>query len=113
MKGEVNFEKGTDGNWQVGNLYGVNDEIAAYKAQYGYDGKIDYRIYGNSDEKSVLLVLSLGKTPAQMNSALRKTIDGMNQINAKFVNSMADGVWPAQDIVYPMQFTNPGQWNKN
>jgi RHS repeat-associated protein len=33
-RGEINYTQNADGSWAAGNLYGVRDEISAYRAQY-------------------------------------------------------------------------------
>jgi len=91
--------------------YGVNDEISAYKAEYSYEGKLTYRSYlpGNQAES----LLKAGFSFEEINSRITNTITNYNQITAPVINSMSDGVFPFLDHIYPMQFTNPQQWNNN
>jgi hypothetical protein len=91
--------------------YGVNDEVSAYKAQYSYDGKLSYREYLDPDALGAMI--RNGISVEQVNKDLIRTKNNINQITPQVVNSIADGLFPVQQLVYPMQIDNPGQWNNN
>jgi hypothetical protein len=108
-RGEANFIRNEDGSWSGGSLYGVNDEISAFKAQYAYSGKLTYEQYVVvQDAAHLLLIMQKG---GQI--LARRKIENMNQINRKMVNGMAEGPIGSQDHIYPMQFVKPKDWDSN
>jgi hypothetical protein len=91
--------------------YGVQDEVSAYKAQYSYEGTLTYRAYLSGN--TLMQNLSAGLSIQEVNNRLTQTLTNINQITPSVVNSIADGIYPTQISVYPMQFSNPQQWNNN
>lgn len=93
---------------KTGANYGVADEISAYRAQYSWDGKLEYR-----DEPTSEMMLQRLKT-GQDTTKVIITIIG--KINSAAVNSMvAPGfipIYPPRDksgnLIIPLDI-----WNKN
>ncbi|QOI97317.1 MAG: RHS repeat-associated core domain-containing protein [Flammeovirgaceae bacterium] len=113
VRGETNFQKDENGNWVAGNLYGVNDEISAYRAQYAYDGKINFDIYVPIQNKEHLRLYN--QTRGNL-SAPTERINSIFQINRNMVNRIAHqkGVLVGlQEPLYIKQFYNPREWNEN
>ena len=70
--------------------YGVSHEISAYKAQYSYDGKLEYRD---------IPTINIGKQRIQAGQAPdRNVINNINNITIQAVNSMVD---PGFNPIYP------------
>jgi RHS repeat-associated protein len=108
-RGEVNFSKDENGNWVGGNLYGVSDEISAYRAEYAYSGSFTYIKYFNIDALQGTLILDLPKFVKDFTS----TITNINHINAGVINSMADYKGLNISYTYPKQFVKPKEWEHN
>ncbi|MHC1705786.1 MAG: DUF6443 domain-containing protein [Tenuifilaceae bacterium] len=91
--------------------YGVQDEVSAYRAQYAYDGELKYRTYMPGD--NLRQMMSAGYSIDEVNKRLIQTITNMNGITPSVINTISDGLYPLLVHVYPMQFSNPEQWNNN
>ncbi len=70
--------------------YGVADEISAYKAEYSWNGQLEYR--DQPTESVMKQRLSAGQDPT------KATITNINEINKNVVNSMVD---PGFNPIYP------------
>ena len=88
--------------------YGVADEVSAYRAQFAYDGKIEYRQFG--DPNNALLLIQSGTTFPEINKMLKTTISSFSQITPQAIGGMADGEYPTQTLIYPIHHS---QWLKN
>lgn len=92
----------------TGKGYGVNDEIDAYRAQYSWNGELEYR--DNPDENTIQQRL-LNVQPLYYN-----TIKNINQISVEIINSMVEDnfqpIYPPKDtngnLLIPMN-----DWNSN
>jgi RHS repeat-associated protein len=109
-RGETNFKKDDKGNWLGGNLYGVNDEISAYRAQYAYSGRLDFIEYFNPDVLQGVQYLTEFPKIVSDHTLSRTNI---NDINASLINSMADKKGFTLERIYSKQFVNETEWNKN
>jgi hypothetical protein len=95
-------------NIATGANYGVADEISAYRAQYSWDGKLDYREQPTS--AVMLQRLQAGQAPTI------GTINNINQITGAVVNSMVD---PGFIPIYPPRDASGNLiisldvWNRN
>jgi hypothetical protein len=88
--------------------YGVQDEVSAYKAQYSFDGKLDYIPYTNFDNLANLLQLASGGL-----QSFKTTITNINQITPGVVNGMVDKPGLMQISIYPPPGVPVSQWNNN
>ena len=71
--------------------YGVSHEINAYKAQYGFDGYIDYLpVFDKSNPKHAANYDEYGLKQGTNKNYREHFTDGVNNINADFVNGI---VW--------------------
>lgn len=85
--------------------YGVSHEVSAYKAQYSWDGKIDFiDVNKTPTQAEILNSLQTGENP------LINTIKALNQINAGFVNSLVDTGFKS---IYPPASIPLKIWNSN
>ena len=84
--------------------YGVQDEISAYRAQYSYNGKIDYLSTQSPTQQVMMQRIQAGKNP------MVESITNINQIKPSVVNSMAD---PGFNQIYPPGGITLQQWNTN
>lgn len=80
-------------NIGTGQGYGVNDEVAAYKAQYSFDEKFIYNSHNIKDQGNVLnqSLFKNGIFPTT-------SVSNVNNVNANMVNDI--GV-PAQSPCIP------------
>lgn len=77
---------------KTGANYGVADEISAYRAQYSWDGKLDYRSSLPVSSAVAMERLRNGKDPTV------ETINNILQITSTVVLSMVD---PGYKPIYP------------
>ena len=95
------------GNLSFNNTggYGVSHEISAYKAQYSYDGAINF-IDQNKTPTQADIVKSLqnGTNP------LQNSINNINSVNSNFVNNLVD---PGFVPIYPPASIPLTIWNAN
>ena len=84
--------------------YGVQDEVSAYKAQYSFDGTLNYLSTQTPSSTVLMQRIQAGQNP------LVETITDIKQITPAAVNSMADpGIIP----IYPPKGISIEQWNAN
>jgi len=98
------------GEFNISTLanYGVADEISAYKAQYSWGGKLEFRDQPASD--IMMQRLMAGQDPTKV------IINNIRQITGSTVNSMVDPgfnpIYPPRDaagnLIIPLDV-----WNKN
>ena len=81
--------------FNVNGGYGVSHEISAYKAQYSWNGQLQYREQPNQE---VMLQRMMGGQDPTVGK-----ITNINQINANIVNSMVD---PGFVPIYPPRDAN-------
>ena len=92
---------------ELGDNYGVADEVSAYRAQYSFDGKLEYRDEPSSE--TIMNRLKLGQDPTKV------SISNIDQIKGAAVNSMVD---PGFKPIYPPRdsagnlITPLDVWNK-
>jgi len=91
----------------TGSTYGVQDEVSAYKAQYSFDGKLNYVPYTDFSNQSNLIKLAGGIQNFQV------TLTNINQITPGVVNSMVDKPGLMQVPIYPTPGISTEQWNNN
>ncbi|MBF04855.1 MAG: type IV secretion protein Rhs [Flavobacterium sp.] len=84
----------------ISGIFGVSKEIDAYKAQYSFDGKIDYIPF-------IDLNKDMMKFATQGTKGFLKTITNMSQINNSFIQSLVDNPGINQTPTYPDPATNP------
>jgi RHS repeat-associated protein len=92
------------GNLSFNNTggYGVSHEISAYKAQYSYDGTINFIDQTkNPTQADILKSLQNGTNPLQ---------NSINSINSNFVNNLVD---PGFAPIYPPASIPLTIWNAN
>lgn len=89
-------------NIATGAGYGVADEISAYRAQYSWDGKLQYR--DQPSEPVMVQRMKGGQNPTI------GIITNINQINGTVVNSMLD---PGFIPIYPPPTIPLNIWNNN
>jgi RHS repeat-associated protein len=95
------------GNLSFNNTggYGVSHEISAYKAQYSYDGTINFIDQTkNPTQADILKSLQNGTNP------LQNSINSINSINSNFVNNLVD---PGFAPIYPPASIPLTIWNAN
>jgi RHS repeat-associated protein len=88
--------------------YGVADEVSAYRAQYSWDGKLEFR--DQPTPEIMLQRFKAGQDP------VKSIINNIGQINSAAVNSMVDPgfkpIYPPRDaagkLIIPLDL-----WNKN
>lgn len=100
-RSEYNID--TEGQLTSGT-FGVSKEVDAYQAQFGYDGKIDYRSNLPVSSVDAANALKAGKDPTVT------TINQYNQITPSVVNSMTD---PGYEPIYPPKGMSLIYWNSN
>lgn len=95
----------------TGANYGVADEISAYRAQYSFDGSLEFTDVNKTPTSAeVLNSLQNGGNP------LINRINNINGINSNFVNSLVD---PGFKLIYPPQDSSGNLlipitvWNSN
>lgn len=108
-RGQTNFTQNADGTWIGGNLYGVNDEISAYRAEYSWKGKLTITAYWNYNPSDVAQLMNFKNVLKSQTG----TITDINLINANSVNVFADATPAGVTHVYPKQFTDPVGWRNN
>ena len=84
--------------------FGVSKEVDAYQAQFGYDGKIDYRSNLPISSADAMKLLQAGKDPTV------STISKFSEISSKTINTMVD---PGGIPIYPPVGIPLKDWNKN
>ena len=89
-------------NVATGAGYGVADEVSAYRAQYSWDGQLQYR--DQPSQPVMLQRMMRGQDPTI------GTITNINQINGTIVNSMVD---PGFIPIYPPPSIPLNIWNNN
>jgi len=96
------------GNLEFNNTggYGVSHEVSAYRAEYSWSGKLQYREFMSGD--SFFSVLKAGYTAASVNNQLTRTITNINAITPSVVNSIGDGAYPTMRQLYPPRDPNTG-----
>ncbi|MCY0978662.1 hypothetical protein PGH12_04605 [Chryseobacterium wangxinyae] len=70
-------------NIGTGQGYGVNDEVAAYKAQYSFDGKFIYNSHNIKDQGNIL-----NQTLFKSGIFPTTTISNISSVNANMVNDI-------------------------
>jgi hypothetical protein len=91
-------------NIQTGENYGVSDEISAYRAQYSWDGKLEYRSLLPVSNETALERLRMGKDPTM------ESINHILQITSLVVLSMTD---PGNVPIYPPKGMDRGKFVNN
>jgi RHS repeat-associated protein len=86
--------------------YGVSHEISAYRAQYSWNGKLNYREYMSNE--SFRNIYRAGYSISSINKMLSHTIKNINAITPSIVNSIADGEYPFMKQLYPPRDKNSG-----
>ena len=84
----------------ISGTFGVSKEIDAYKAQYSYEGKIDYIPYINT-------TTDILKFATQGAAGFKQTINSMGQIDNTFIQSLVDNPGLNQTPIYPDPAVNP------
>jgi len=95
------FDIDTSGNI-ISGTFGVSKEIDAYKAQYSYDGKIDYIPFIDFNNQSNLL-----QSVTKGIESFKQTINNINQINNGFIQNLTDNPGVNQSYIYPDPAVNP------
>lgn len=95
------FDIDTSGNI-ISGTFGVSKEIDAYKAQYSYDGKIDYIPFIDFNNQSNLL-----QSVTKGIESFKQTINNINQINSGFIQNLTDNPGVNQSYIYPDPAVNP------
>ena len=95
------YDVDMSGNLTSGS-FGVSKEIDAYKAQYSFDGKIDYIPLTNFNSQGNIL-----KFATQGVGAFKQTVTNMGQINNTFIQSLVDNPGINQTPIYPDPVVNP------
>jgi RHS repeat-associated protein len=108
-RGETNFTQNADGTWAGGNLYGVRDEISAYRAQYSWKGSLTVTPYWNYNPTDLNQFINF----KNVLKSQTVTITDISLINANSVNVFADASQTGVGYVYPKQFTDPAGWRNN
>ncbi len=108
-RGETNFSQNSGGTWIGGSLYGVQDEISAYRAQYSWSGSLTAVSYWNYDPTNPTHVSNFSATLKYRTV----TIKDIGLINANSINAFADATIFGVDYIYPKQFINSLGWNNN
>ena len=102
------YDIGLDG--VVTSSFGASKEVDSYKAQFAYDGYIEYLPYVSPSSTSNYFVKYLNKDANYkenhtfvdyMNDNLKKRIDSFNQINNTFLNEIHDIIGVNTFKVYP------------
>ncbi len=98
-RGEYDID--TSGNVTKG-VIGASKEIDAYKAQYSFEGKIEYipNIDFNNQTNIMNFTLKGG-------NSFKQTISSMGQINNAFLQKLVDNPGINQTPIYPDPATNP------
>ncbi|MEP6738609.1 MAG: RHS repeat-associated core domain-containing protein, partial [Chryseolinea sp.] len=96
-RGEYNVASGAG--------YGVADEVSAYRAQYAYDGKLNYMSSIPPDPAVLMERILAGKNP------LIESIININEITSGVVNSIVDQGTSAP--LYPPAGVPKAQWDSN
>lgn len=87
------------------NTYGVSDEVSAYRAEYSYEGKINFIDINKEPTKAEMIQSIQNHTNPLMNS-----INKIFQISPTFVNSLVD---PGFKPIYPPAGIPTIIWNSN
>jgi hypothetical protein len=95
---------------KTGAGYGVQEEIGAYRAQYSYDGTLNYM--PQVDLNNPLNVIKMMANGGGM-KVFEVVISNINAINANVVNSMYDTNNLNQQAIYPPPSMTSEQFNKN
>jgi RHS repeat-associated protein len=99
---------GQEARNELGNNYqnyGVQDEVSSYKAEYSWDGKLNFiDVNKNPTQAEILKSLQTGSNP------LINTLNNINQISPNFVNSLVD---PGFIPIYPPPSIPLNIWNSN
>ncbi len=107
-RGELGFEKNSDGSWSPDSRYGVADEVSAYKAEYAYDGKLEYQAYFKADNLNPMQLMTVLQQGGN-----KRSVGGIQQITPSIVNSIAEGSQLSLQHVYQKQFIKPKEWMSN
>jgi RHS repeat-associated protein len=89
----------------ISGIAGASKEIDAYRAQYSFDGKIDY-------VPEINLGTDLLKFMTQGVSGFKQTITSMGQITNTFLQSMVDKPGINQTKTYPSITANPSYYQQ-
>ena len=99
---------------KTGANYGVADEVSAYRAQYSWDGKLQYMPFTNFNAGNNMMQLM-----TQGTQSFIQNITNINQITPNFVNSLVDNPGLMQILIYPPKDANGNliipmnTWNSN
>jgi RHS repeat-associated protein len=81
---------------ELGSNYGVADEVSAYRAQYSWNGKLNYTPFTDFNNQA-----NLTRLMTQGMSGFKRSITNINQITPTIVNSMVDKPGLNQIFIYP------------
>ena len=84
--------------------YGVQEEISAYRAQYAWDGKLEYRSSTPVSPEEAIARFKSGRDPTV------ELINSIHQITAAIINTMVD---PGYKLIYPPAGISVQQFNSN
>jgi hypothetical protein len=89
LTGELNFTETAPGQWTPGNLYGLNDEVNAYIAEFADQG---YLFLNNASTEDYLAgKLYRNETSNQVQGKLNSKIKDFNEITRMRVNFVTEG----------------------
>ncbi len=108
-RGETNFSQSPGGTWIGGSLYGVQDEISAYRAQYSWSGRLTAVSYWSYDPTNPTHISNFSATLKNRTV----TIKEIGFINANSINTFADATIFGVDHIYPKQFIDQVGWSNN
>jgi RHS repeat-associated protein len=98
-RGEYDID--SSGNVTKG-IFGASKEIDAYKAQFSFEGKIEYIPYIDFNNQPNVLNFTLKGV-----NSFKQTISSMGQINNAFLQKLVDNPGINQTPIYPDPATNP------
>jgi hypothetical protein len=82
--------------------FGVSKEFDAYKAQYSFEGKIEYIPYIDFSNQTNLMNFATKGI-----NSFKQTITNMGQINNTFIQNLVDNPGLNQTFIYPDPAVNP------
>jgi len=83
--------------------YGVKDEISAYRAEYSWDKKLEYRVLPSAE--SIKNMLGAGQKASG-----KSKVHNINQIHRLFIKELVD---PGFKTIYPPSTIPLDVWNTN
>lgn len=100
------FDLNIDGTLASGS-FGVSKEIDEYKAQFSFEGKIEYTPFIDFENQANLTKLITGGM-----DSFKQNITNMGQINNSFIQNLVDKPGLNQQFVYPRPSENPDYYRK-